>query len=64
MLLFKYFDKKAKDGLPDPNGPLSSHVPLDKSVDQPRGIWGLVEYLLSWQHQKERDVVHTIGKQL
>ena len=35
MLLFKYFEKRAKDGLPDPNGPLSPHVPSDKSINQP-----------------------------
>jgi len=28
----------AKDGLPDPSGPLSSCVPSDKSVGQPRGV--------------------------
>ena len=41
MLLFKCFEKRAKDGLPDPNGPLSSRVLSDKSVGQPRGIRGL-----------------------
>ena len=30
MSLFKYFEKRVKDGLPDPNGPLSSRVPLDE----------------------------------
>ena len=35
MSLFKYFEKRAKDGLPDPNGPLPARVPLDKSVVQP-----------------------------
>ena len=44
------------------HGPLSSRVPSDESVGQPRGIWGLAEYLLSKQHLKERNVVHTIGK--
>ena len=32
------FKIKAKDGLPDPNGPLSSHVPSDESIGQPRSI--------------------------
>ena len=36
MLLFKYFEKRAKYGLPDPNGPLSSRVPSDESIGQPR----------------------------
>jgi len=36
MSLFKYFEKRAKDDLPNPNGPLSSHVPSDESVGQPR----------------------------
>ena len=35
MLLFKYFEKGAKDDLPDPNGPLSSRVFSDKGVGQP-----------------------------
>ena len=26
MSLFKYFEKRAQDGLPDPNGPLSSRA--------------------------------------
>ena len=70
MLLFKYFEKKAKDALPDPNGLLSSRepseVPSDESVDQPgkRYDQGITEYsysyLLSRQHLKERNVVHTI----
>ena len=47
MSLFKYFEEGAKDGLPDPNGPLSSRVSLDKSVGQPKGIWGLSEYVSS-----------------
>ena len=34
MSLFKYFEKRAKDGLPDSNGPLSSHVPLEESFGQ------------------------------
>ena len=54
MLLFKYFEKRAKDGLPDP---WSSRVPSDESVGQPKGIprgmQGIAE---------ETDVVHTIGK--
>ena len=37
MLLFKYFEKRAK---PDPNGLLSSRVPSDESIDQPKGIRG------------------------
>ena len=42
MSLFKYLEKRAKDGLPDPNGLLSSHVPkpLDEIVSQLRGIRG------------------------
>ena len=59
MLLFKWFEKRAKDGLPDPNGPVSSRKPLDESVGQPSM---LEDYLLSRQHLKERKVVHTIGK--
>ena len=35
MLLFKYFEKRAKDGLPEPNGPLSAHVLTDDSVGRP-----------------------------
>ena len=61
MLLSKYFEKRAKDGLPDPNSPLSSHVPSHKSIGQQRGIRGLAEYLLSRQHMKERNFVHTVG---
>ena len=61
MLLFKYFEKRAKDGLPDPNGPLSSRVPSDESVGKPTGIRGSrSSYLLSRQHLKERKV-HKIG---
>ena len=34
----------AKDGLPDPNGPLSLRVPSDEGVGQPtKGIRGIVE---------------------
>ena len=62
MLLSKYFEKRAKDGLSDPNGPLSSCISSDESVGQPRGIQGFTGYLLSWQHLKERNVVYTIGK--
>ena len=41
MLLFKYFEKGAKDGLPDPNGPLSSRVSSEEGVGQPKkGIRG------------------------
>ena len=51
--MFKYFEKRAKDGLPDP---LSSRVPSDESVGQPKGIprgmQGITE---------QTDVVHTIG---
>jgi len=53
MSLFKYFEKRAKDGLPDRNGPLSSHVPSDESVDQPKGIQGVAE---------ETTGPYTIGK--
>jgi len=35
MLLFKYFEKGAKDGLPDPNIPLPSRVFSDEGVCQP-----------------------------
>jgi len=35
MLLFKYFEKRAKDGLSDPNSPLFACVPLDDSVGRP-----------------------------
>ena len=62
ILLFKYFEKRAQDDLPDPNDSLSSCVPLDESVGQPKGIRVLTEYLLSWQHLKERNVIYTIGK--
>ena len=36
MPLFKYFEKRAKDGLSNPNGLLSSRIPSDKSIGQPR----------------------------
>ena len=49
MLLFKYFEKRAKDGLPDPNGPLSSCVPSDECVGQPKGIQGIAEETWSIQ---------------
>ena len=66
MLLFKYFEKRAKDGLPDPNGPLSSCVLPDGSIGQPKGFRGIMEYLASYlpsqQHLKERKGVHTISK--
>ena len=68
--LFRYFEKRAKHGLPDhdPNRPLSSHVPSTRTRTLPNRevsklvmIWGLTEYLLSrLQHLKERNVVHTI----
>ena len=46
-MLFKYFEKRTKDGFPDPNGPLSSHVPRTKvPVCQRRSIWGFAKYLL------------------
>ena len=35
MLLFKYFEKRAKDGLPDPNGPLPARVLLNSSIGRP-----------------------------
>ena len=41
MLLFEYFEKGAKDGLPDPNGPLSSRISLDEGIGQPmKGLRG------------------------
>ena len=43
MLLFKYFDERAKDGLPDANGPLSSRVRSDESVGHPKGIRGIAK---------------------
>ena len=43
MSLFKYFEKRAKDGLTNRNGPLSSRVPSDESVGQPKGIQGIAE---------------------
>ena len=46
MLLFKYFEKRAKDGFPNPNGLLSSRVPSDESVGQPKGIWGITSLTL------------------
>ena len=51
-------------GLPDPNGPFSAHVPSDNGIGWPtETISGAVaEYLLSWQHMKERNMVHTTGK--
>ena len=60
MSLFKYFEKEVKDGLPDPNGLLSSCVPSD--LANQKVFEGLrSSYLLSWQHLKEEKVVHTIG---
>ena len=35
MLLLKYFQKRAKDGLPDPNRPLSAYIPSDDSLSWP-----------------------------
>ena len=35
MLLFKYLEKRARDGLPDPNGPLFACVPSKDNVCQP-----------------------------
>ena len=32
MSLLNYFEKRAKDGLLDPNGPLSARLPSDNSV--------------------------------
>ena len=66
MLLFKYFEERAKDGLPDANNPLSSractlgqkHWPTERYP----GECEVASYLLSRQHLKERKVVHTIGK--
>ena len=63
MLLFKYFEKGAKDGLPDPNGPLSSRAPSYDNISHAieRYLGGkLAEYLLSQQLLKERKVVYTI----
>ena len=67
MSLFKYFEKKAKDALPDPNGPLSSRepseVPSDESVGQPgeRYDRGIMEYSYSYLlSRQQRNVVHTI----
>ena len=54
MSLFKYFEKRAKDGLPDPNIPCLLVYPQTTPLaSQPRGIWGLTECLLSQQHLKE-----------
>ena len=39
MSLIKYFENRAKDGLSDPNGPLSSCVPSDKVVGQTRSTY-------------------------
>ena len=48
---------------PDPNGLFSSRVPLDESAGQLKGTYpGRGSYLLNRQHQKERKVVHTLGK--
>ena len=35
MSLFKYYEKIAKDGLSDLNGPLSARVPSDDSTGRP-----------------------------
>ena len=44
MLLFKYFEKRAKDGLPDLNGPLPPRVPSNEGVGQPmKGIRGIAD---------------------
>ena len=66
MLLFKYFEKRAKDGLPDPNywSLVFTCLPSDKSIGQPKGIYWFAEYLPSQQHLKGRNVIHTIGKWL
>ena len=46
MLLFEYFEMRAKDGLSDPNGPLLHVYPWTRAlVGQLKGIRGLVEYL-------------------
>ena len=47
----------------NPNGPLLVRVPTDDNVGQPTERYlGFVEYLLTRQHLKERNVVNTIGK--
>ena len=57
MSLIKYFEKRAKDDLPDPNDPLSSRIPLDESVGQPRGIWarasGISAELAASDHEEK-----------
>ena len=30
-----YFEKRVKDGLPDPNGPLSACIPSDNTICRP-----------------------------
>jgi len=35
MSLYKYFKKRAKDDLSDPNGPLSACIPSDNTIGQP-----------------------------
>jgi len=56
-MLLLYFEKRAKDGLPDPNG----HVRSDWQEQWPVG-GGLADYPLSRQHLKERNMVHTIAR--
>ena len=43
LLRQSHFEKRSKDSLPDPNGLLSSRVPSDESVGQPKGIRGIAE---------------------
>ena len=61
MSLFKYFKKNAKDGLSDPNGPLSSRVASDAIAlaNQEVSAWGISAELVTCGG---KNVVHTIGK--
>ena len=59
MLLFKYFYKRAKDGLPDSNGLLSAHVPrMTALAGQPRGIYpgacGISAELAVFDHEGKK----------
>ena len=59
MLLFKYFEKGAKDGLPDPNGPLSSRTYI-----LGRGHWATDERYPggSWSNYKSAESAASDGR--
>ena len=63
MSLFKYFEKRAKDGLLDPNGPLPACIPSDNTIGRPTEKYPRARGMSAESAaSKGRNVVDTISK--